>query len=113
MSIQEIVWHDPRVEHPENLYIFNMLNARFNIRKFTSYSEAADHIGTSNFLVYVITSGTLGKEFIELIHNNENVQEIVIFCNSVTYHRSWSTAYNKVNIVTNDYRDILNHYLQS
>lgn len=39
----------------------------------------------------LITAGSIGKDIVPRIHDQDNVRSIVVFCGTVKYHKPWAT----------------------
>ena len=49
----------------------------------------------------VIISGRMGKVLVPRVNHMENLYGIIVFCNVLEYHKSWSSKYAKVKKVVN------------
>jgi len=56
----------------------------------------------SNKLVFLIISGSFGKDVVPEIHNLPQIYAIYIHCAHVQYHLEWSKQYSKIRVVCND-----------
>ena len=106
-KFEEIIWHDPAAYYPENNYIYERLSSFAKTTRFTDCLEANNYIQNQNVKICVITSGKNGKELVQTISSMNNIISIIIFCASIEYHKAWSSEYNKVQLVTSNYRSIL------
>jgi len=52
--------------------------------------------------VFLVTSGSLGKQIVPAIHNLSQVYAIYIYCSDVKYHLEWTKEYPKVRAVCNN-----------
>jgi len=76
------------------------------VKIFKVYQDVANFLNTIQDRWVVITSGTNGKELVQLIHDSEKVIGIIIFCINVTYHEEWSKNYQRIHKVVNSFAQV-------
>jgi len=108
---QKIIWYDPKIEEPANVEIFQDLSPycqNYTIEKFNNYKIAHEFIAKSSEKLIVITPGTDGKVFTNLIHNYDAVLAILVFCCDVKKHQLWAKNFPKIHGVYSKISKIYN-----
>jgi hypothetical protein len=49
----------------------------------------------------------MGKLLIPKIHHMDNVRGVIVFCYNIDEHKKWTKDYEKVKLVTNDFKEAL------
>jgi hypothetical protein len=105
------VWFDPKNGEAENKQYLDTYGKSLNISHFCEINEAVKFLKNANPTTrwMVITSGTLGEEFVKQIHSSENILGIVVFCKHVEYHKPWAYKYPKIwDVVSKDFIEVIN-----
>ena len=91
-----IIWHDPKINSPQNTIYVNKLKALGDVKVFENWQEASLSINQSEISFQVIISGTNGQPFIQSIADNKNIEQVYIFCGNKSFHSSWTKDYEKL-----------------
>jgi hypothetical protein len=59
---------------------------------------------------FLVSSGSLGKELIEIVKLHNRIVFVFIFCQNVEYHLAWAKEYPKIKLVTNSLGTLLKHF---
>ena len=68
------------------------------------FSEAKNDKKEKYFL---LTSGSLGKELMEIVQLHNRIVYAFVFCMSISYHQTWAKNYEKIKLVTNNLDDLI------
>ena len=71
------------------------------------FSEAKNDKKAKYFL---LTSGSLGQELMEIVQLHSRIVYAFVFCMSVSYHQTWANNYEKIKLVTNNLDDLIQHF---
>ena len=94
---ENIVWYDPNIYNAENtLYCQCKEVSAYIIRKFSKFEDANQFLKHSPLKYHVITSGSNGEAFVQLIHDYPNVKRIKVFCGNIVLHKQWAKKYSKL-----------------
>jgi hypothetical protein len=79
---------------------------------FPSFSEAstvpeAMSLINSTVRSVLLISGSMGRYLVPRIHSLRNVRTIIIFCYDVESHREWTTKYDKICYISNDFAKVI------
>lgn len=55
-----------------------------------------------NKRVFLITTGSLGKELVPKIHDLPQIYAIYVYCGDVVLHKKWAANHSKIRVVCND-----------
>ena len=104
----EIVWLDQQqiqnADEPDYLNRRVDLNQFFNCLHVVNTSESClTHLSTLDIAdrVLLIVSGSLGEHTLPLVHEQEQIVSIFIFCDDIIRHREWTSKYLKIRGVFN------------
>ena len=104
----EIVWLDQQqiqnADEPDYLNRRVDLNQFFNCLRVVNTSESClTHLSTLDIAdkVLLIVSGSLGEHTLPLVHEQEQIVSIFIFCDDIIKHREWASKYLKIRGVFN------------
>ena len=110
---KKIIWFDKKIYSAENKNLLAYYLNEFDVTCFDNYQKAGDWIKNSNYEEYlVITSGSDGENFSNLIHNNSNILAILVYCFNVKIHKIWAKKFDKIHIVTSNFNEIYKELLK-
>lgn len=90
---KQIIWFDPEIDNKENKKYLDTIKKNLGISTiltFKALKEAYEFIKiTKEFDFLVISCGSKGKEFFDLIKEEKHVKNLIVFCFDVEKHRKW------------------------
>ena len=99
---REVIWTDPNIHNKENSGYVQKLKATEEIFLYsTSQATKALKVlkkkktGTE---YRAITAGSGGKEFVSSLRTEGIHCKVLVFCQSVDYHKTWATSYHNVEV---------------
>ncbi|CAF1171859.1 unnamed protein product [Adineta ricciae] len=105
-----LVWLDCTIDESSNDFLnsFVRLQCFVNVlNTFTDIDECIDFVSDiTNEKVFLITSGSLGRRVLPLVHNIPQLDSIYIFCENKSIHERWAKDWPKINGVFNDITQI-------
>jgi hypothetical protein len=108
-----IVWYDKNIQNVANQHCIERLKNEFpaeqyNIKQFNDKDQSIGSVlSTITNNLVLITSGSAGEEVISEIGYYFHIKGIIIYCQEVEYHRTWSKQYKKVLLVTNVFSQVI------
>ncbi|CAF3948017.1 unnamed protein product [Rotaria sordida] len=78
------------------------------IHTFNDLSICQDFIKHVNN-IFLIVSGSVGRQLIPLIHDLDQIHSIYIFCLNKSSHESWAKQYEKIHGVCTDIGEVCGH----
>ncbi|CAF3794593.1 unnamed protein product [Rotaria sp. Silwood1] len=96
-----IVWLDATINPYDNNRLFKrqfLLQISSNcIQTFADQHECIEYIRQNiNEHIFLIVSGSLGKNVVPLVHNLSQVIQIYVFCAVKGQYKSWSESFTKI-----------------
>ena len=115
-----LVWVDGNMDSEKNQEYLKHLRAHpkiFCVKNCRTTQEVKEILNQNYLEIDVIlSSGPLAKDMTQLVHTYENKPpiQIIIFSESVEYHKNWGISENIVRMVTDKFEDVLHllHYFQ-
>lgn len=100
---REVVWVDPNIRNSENSGYVRQLKKTPNISLFATTSASrglhALKMKKDGTIYRAITSGSGGEEFVRKLRGELSVVcEVLVFCMSVDYHKTWACKYRNVKV---------------
>lgn len=110
---REVVWVDPNIGNFENSGYVHQLKKSQNIPLFATASVSraieALKVRKDGTTYRAITSGRGGENFVHSLRIKHSIMcEILVFCGSVDYHRTWASKYRNVR-VTDSAREMMRY----
>lgn len=94
---------DPMVLETREIY--DTVSGTFQWKLFQNSDESCVNYiqqECANRRVFLITTGSMGKKVVPIIHDLPQLYAIYIFCADIQSHEQWALQYRKVRIVCND-----------
>jgi hypothetical protein len=96
-----LIWCDASISKDvrDDQYSFSQLRlATKSIHIFTNEQKCLEFISESRFKnkLFLIVSGSLGKDFVPKIYHLSQINSIYIFCGLKTNHEIWAKEYKKI-----------------
>ncbi|CAF1406934.1 unnamed protein product [Adineta steineri] len=112
-SFINIVWYDKQIKNFSNQNSIKRLRNGFSkenycITEFDNEDQLIKLI-TSNIEsnLILITSGSSGEQILSQIGYYFHIKGIIIYCQAVQYHKTWTKQYKKVLLVTNTFNEVI------
>lgn len=90
---RRVLWFDPNIEEKENIKYQKIIENTFGLvsfLRFKNFKEAENFVKKHHeFNYFVISCGSRGKEFFDLIKEEENVKYLAVFCYDKLKHQKW------------------------
>lgn len=78
-----------------------------NVRSFTVKDECIQYLKTTRCeKIYMIISGSLGQQVVQVVHDLSHVDSILIFCKNKQYHDQWAKDWQKIKDVCTDIKNV-------
>lgn len=103
---KQVVWVDPNIGNYENsLYVCQLLEGSPHISLFATPSASqalcALKMKKDRMVCRAITSGYGGEEFVRKLRQELSIRcEVLVFCMSVDYHRTWACRYSHIKVTS-------------
>ncbi|CAF1022190.1 unnamed protein product [Didymodactylos carnosus] len=104
-----IVWLDARINTADgNVEAKRLVRRAINyLETFEHGNECIDYVRNSKTeKIFFIVSGELGEKFVPILHNNQQIQAIYVFCSKKEKHKQWAKQYQKIRAVYDDINKI-------
>lgn len=99
------VWLDAHIKEnqPDTRYTLKQLRTVVqDVTLFTRTSDCIKFVGKlTTEQAHIITSGAVGEDLVQRIHQLPQVDAIYIFCDNLTEHELWTANWNKIRGVYN------------
>jgi len=102
-----ILWRDPKINSTENSALAEKLKKEKHIRALTLVHGDCIRLirhQKKGIQYRIVTSGTEGEDFVDLVRGYYEDVEILVFCMSVDYHKTWAKKYQKVEVTASTQR---------
>ncbi|CAF1092680.1 unnamed protein product [Rotaria sordida] len=102
-----LIWLDRALDTKYNdlRNLAKIRDVAYSLRTYTDPTVCLEYIKeSSNEKIFLIVSGTIGKEFVPLIHHLPQVQSIYVLCLHKRQQIEWTSAFSKIR-----QEDIFNH----
>jgi len=98
-----IIWRDPQMDNLENSEVAKKLRLHKKIRAICASNQECIRLvrARKDSINYrIVTAGTEGEEFVELVRSKGYYVDILVYCMSVDYHKKWAKKYDKITVTS-------------
>lgn len=102
-----LIWLDQTLDtqHSDLRDLAKIRDVAYSLRTYTDSKLCLEDIKSlSDEKIFLIVSGTVGQEFVLLIHDLSQIQSIYILCSHKKQHTHWTNSFSKIRS-----EDIFNH----
>ncbi|CAF1450032.1 unnamed protein product [Didymodactylos carnosus] len=106
-----IVWLDGDIDRTDDSLNTRTLlqNVNHSLKIFNEPNSCLHYVNSiEKEKLFLIVSGSLGKEFIPLVHIKSQIVSIYVFCTDKSAHEQWTTLYQKIYYIFTDKHVMIN-----